>query len=545
MFSKISFRTKMAIPVVIISFIFTMILVNVWLEFNEQKKSTIQLSQKLLPTLILLNDGYQDLYQVIAAGQSIILAKNNQSLIITQRASFEYEASKLKSRLASSKALIAEGLIALHHQKTQDFIDDNIDIWLNLYKNLFALNSGHEAYYRANKENMSKSFLQLRQAIKTLQEAIEEASHDLEKQMMDSADRTTLSVEWGTSLALVFSVFLTWYLSKVLTAPIIRLNLAMKEISSGEGDLTARVRVESEDEIGQLAHSFNIFVQKIHGIISEVVVASAAVRTEMSKIATITHSLASGASEQQQESDLVATAVHEMSATSDTVSDSANAAANASQKATDETLNAKNLISDTIISIQSLSQEIGDAGSVIHTLEQDVSNIGSILSVIRGIADQTNLLALNAAIEAARAGEQGRGFAVVADEVRALASKTQASTGEIQSMIEKLQNGANKAVMAMNSSRQNGQETVQQADIAAQSLDEIVKAIHIINDMNLQIATAATQQSQVSEDVNLNVQHIADNSHQVVEMVLSTESACKSLEQQCTRLDHLVEQFKM
>lgn len=547
MLSKISFRTKMIIPVVMISFIFTMFLFNVWLAFNEQKESNLQLSQSIFPSLASLNDGYRDLYQIVTAGQGAALAHddNDASLINKHKADFISESSNLEKRLNSPSTLIKSGFIGSENQQHLNTINNNLDHWLILYKDLFALNSGHDDYYQQNQQEMTESFVQIREAIMQLQIAIESGSMTLEKQMVASTERTTQIMEMGSLFAILFSILLTWYLSALISAPIHRLNLAMKEISSGNGDLTARVSVESEDEIGQLALSFNVFVEKIHKTINEVITTSNAVRSEMSKIVSITHSLAAGANEQQQESDLVATAVHEMNATSDTVSDSANEAANASQKATDETLNAKNLITDTITSIQSLSQEIGEAGSVIHTLEQDVANIGSILNVIRGIADQTNLLALNAAIEAARAGEQGRGFAVVADEVRALASKTQASTGEIQTMIEKLQNGANKAVMAMDSSRQNGQETVQQADIAAQSLDEIVKAIHIINDMNLQIATAATQQSQVSHDVNLNIQHIADNSHQVVEMVSSTAIACASLDQQCTRLDQLVDQFKV
>lgn len=358
-------------------------------------------------------------------------------------------------------------------------------------------------------------------------------------------ERIKLVMELGGLIALLLSAFLTWYISGLIVAPIKRLNRAMKDISSGDGDLTARVSVESKDEIGQLAGSFNQFVEKIHQTISEVIEASKEVRDEMVNIGNVTKSISTGASQQQQESDAVATAVHEMSATSETVSQHANEAATASQSASNEANNAKLVLGETIISIQSLSTEIAQAGEVINTLEHDVKNISSILDVIRGIADQTNLLALNAAIEAARAGEQGRGFAVVADEVRSLASKTQDSTGEIQNMIEKLQKGAQQAVKVMTSSQTNSEETVQQADIAGNSLDAIVGSIDVINDMNLQIATAATQQSQVSEDVNINVQYIAENSHDIVGVVADAEHACSALGAQCTKLDSLVAQFKV
>lgn len=540
-----SFRIKMAIPVAIISCIFIVILFNVWIAFNQQKESSLLITKIVSPTLAEINKGYHDLNQIIAAGQGVVLSKGNPALLTQYKNQFKTESAEVSNRLNAAQVLIDSGFIKDKNQLHIDTINDNLGLWLDQYKSLINLQYGHAEYYDKYRPELNRRYVAIYEAIESLQAAIGNGEKRLENTMVEGIEESLVEMEVSSLAAIIFTVFLTWYLSAKIAAPIERLGKAMKEISSGNGDLTARVKVESGDEIGQLADSFNTFVNTIHGTIAEVVSASSAVRTEMSNISTITSSLAADANSQQQESDLVATAVHEMSATSETVRDSANEAADASQKATDETLNAKNLINETITSIQSLSEEIGDAGKVIHTLEQDVTNIGSILNVIRGIAEQTNLLALNAAIEAARAGEQGRGFAVVADEVRALASKTQASTGEIQAMIEKLQGGAKKAVTAMDSSRQNGEETVQQADIAGQSLDEIVNAISIINDMNLQIATAATEQSQVSDDVNINVQRIADSSHQVVGMVANAESACHSLGQQCTNLDHLVDQFKV
>ncbi|MFO6422738.1 methyl-accepting chemotaxis protein [Motilimonas sp. KMU-193] len=545
MLNNLNFRVKLAIPVALVTVIFAIIFTYTLMAFNQQVEFNNQYTQDVQPVLMDLDDGYRDVYQATAALQGLVIANGNKTLIEKQVFEYNDNAPKARKRLLSSQRLIDMGFLDRAQQSHLDELAKNFDTWLAMTKPYIATPEQAPALFEQQGVELEQAFDKMRASLKQVQDALLEQVEKTEQEKLDAISSAKMVMEAGGISALIAAIVLTWFLGKILIAPVLRLTSAMKNIASGEGDLTARVPVETQDEIGQLAESFNTFVEKIQQTITEVIISSNAVRAEMTNIQSITQGVAQGASNQQFESDAVATAVHELSATSETVSQNAEDAAHASQDADNEATSAKRIISTTVVSIQSLSNELQQAAQVINTLEHDVGNIASILDVIRGIADQTNLLALNAAIEAARAGEQGRGFAVVADEVRSLASKTQASTGEIQNMIEKLQNGAKQAVSVMTSSQESGQQTATQASEAGASLDTIVNAIAMINDINIQIATAAKEQNHVSEEVSSNVQRIADNSHQVVEMVASAENACESLAQQCESLDQLVAQFKV
>ncbi len=542
--NNLSIKSKIAIPLLVIVIVFSTVTVLNVIRSNAQAAINNELNNVVQPVLDNLEDGYRDIYQIIASAQGLLLAKD-QAAIDYQKFEFKDNAYKAVPRFESVETLYRAGVLDPSSRGELSKLVNAMSKWVALHEPMFADPANAHQYNIDYSPALDAEFAIIRKQLRDIRTLIELKQKELRQQAGDSIESSKLIIEVGMAVAVFAALFAMWLSNRFIVQPIQNVEKAMNEIASGDGDLSQRMKVEGNDEIARLSSAFNKFVGKIHVTVEQVIFTSNAVRAEMENIKSLTQSVAEFSSNQQRESEVVAAAVHEMQATSEVVSGNALDAATASNVANHEVESADTTLGLTVTSIERLAQDIENAGGVVQALDTDVKNIASILGVIKGIAEQTNLLALNAAIEAARAGEQGRGFAVVADEVRALASKTQDSTGEIEAMIERLEVGAKHAVGVMSESKISGEKTIIQAGTAASSLSEIRNSIGKMNDMNTQIATAASQQSQVSEEVNKNVQRIAESTMQMVEMASSAENACMALAEQCEALDSLVSQFEV
>ncbi|NMH66204.1 methyl-accepting chemotaxis protein [Shewanella salipaludis] len=349
---------------------------------------------------------------------------------------------------------------------------------------------------------------------------------------------------WTLVIAIGFIALATLVAGSV-SRPIARVAEMFRNIGEGEGDLRQRLPVNGEDEIAQLAQGFNSFISKIQETVIEVAQTSEQLGNSAKDVSNQAQQTLEDSHDQKDRTVMVVTAINEMGATVNEIASNAAQAAVAAKDADTESDGGQLVVTRARDTINRLSQDVEQVGEVIESLATHTKSIGGILDVIRAISEQTNLLALNAAIEAARAGEAGRGFAVVADEVRNLASRTAASTNEVQGMIDKLQSEAGRAVSAMAQSRSRSHEGVSAVDEASQSLSGISERIGLISDMNIQVAAATEEQSTVVEDINRNVTEINDITQRTADTAQAAAQASQSLNQLAHRLDVLVARFKV
>lgn len=394
-------------------------------------------------------------------------------------------------------------------------------------------------------EEMNKLYEDLGEEVKEFQ------ANQLES-FQSSFNEIDESSRYLIKLGLIMSA-ITIVLLVLITLPVvlgIKNNLlgvvnSLKAIAQENGDLTLRLKSNSQDEVGDLVYWFNSFMEKLHDVIKSVVNTSDPLEKYAKNLSIVASDATSAIDAQRANADRAKYAIDEMSGVVDEVASSASLAAEAAEEATQTAKHGQATVQNAVVSIRQLAKNVNEIQQVIHRLEDDSSKVGSVLDVIKGIAEQTNLLALNAAIEAARAGEQGRGFAVVADEVRTLASRTQESTDEIRNTIEKLQSAAKSAVQVMAENAKQADHSVENANTADESLEGIHNSITNINSMNNTIANATREQSRVAQDIVEMIHNIHTSTQNTVERSGQLQDTSRELNRLATALSDINRKFKV
>jgi methyl-accepting chemotaxis protein len=394
-------------------------------------------------------------------------------------------------------------------------------------------------------ESMNSSLATVKASMEKLSlDALYEFNQTVEASISDAQKALNIGM-LVTGITIAILLLLSWSVVSSIGTALGSLLVSLKDIASGDGDLTKRIEKTSNDELGDVVDWFNQFVDKLHNSISDVVKSIEPLTSLSSDLGTLTSETLAISAKQNQATEQVSLVVEEMVRSVKAVSSNASSASEAANQADKAAKSGRDIVTKTVASINGLAEEVERAGEVIRKLEADTGNVATILDVIKGIAEQTNLLALNAAIEAARAGEQGRGFAVVADEVRTLASRTQDSTQEIQRVIEELQTAARSAVDVMGQSKQRAQTSVEHAAQTGESLAAITERVSAISEMNMQIASAAIEQERAVYSIKENVLGIKETSGTTMHSIQKVEEASSSLVDISGELKRVTGDFKV
>ena len=545
-FRNLKFVWKLSIPILLIALTMIMLSYDSIKLVDKLSVEGETITKEYIPSINFLLQADRDAYQAQVAERSMLFLKpgapdylemkkqHNENLLQVLERVTKFAAI---TKLDDAKPLLDTFNSAYLSWKTQSLkIISELDA-----KSRIGRTNARELSFGVGLENFSE----MRTTLDKLSELALAESNALSQTMNEEMAVATTQQLIGLLIGLAICLGIAVFFPRLITNDLNEINQKLTDIAEGEGDLTARIDIRRKDELGNLSYSVNRFIAQLQKMVQEIAINTSSVATAAEELSSIAVDVNESVAQESSAVDMVVTAVTEMGAAVEQVAANTNETAQQANDASDAATTGRNIVGSTMTEIEMLSGKIHEASGVIEQLQTEADSIASVLDVIRGIAEQTNLLALNAAIEAARAGEQGRGFAVVADEVRTLASKTQQSTQDIQVMIETLQTGVGRAVASMEEGTQKAATTVEIGEKANSALADIETSIQGINDKAIQIASATEQQHQVTEDINKNMTMISDLSSHSTESAQQVTNASSELAELAANLQTIVSRFKV
>ncbi|AIY66791.1 methyl-accepting chemotaxis protein [Pseudoalteromonas piratica] len=526
-----------------VALIFVVFIILNSLLISKTKNALIKLGNTFNPAISNVINADRDLYQARVANL-LSLDKSNQSNLAKYKATFDENAQQALDRMNNYQKLMRDYPDII---SSISGFQSSYNNWLSASNDIFTLiqNNNYAEAKSVSESRALNLFEDLREYYDKAGEAADKKSSFVSQQTIEHVESQQTTLTLISALIIIITLVIGFLGPKALSNALIELSNQIKKLNSGDGDLTRRINSKRQDEVGQVANDFDQLVSDLGGLIGTIL-------DQSSKVITGVDSLNQGVgqvtirNQQQSESvEVIVTAVNELSYGIKDVANNAQLTTTELDQVNNLTREGIEITNNSVKEIENLSVTIDDAANVIANLSEKSDEIASVVDTIRGIAEQTNLLALNAAIEAARAGEQGRGFAVVADEVRTLASRTQESTQNIQQIIESLHSGVKQAVSSINVGSDASKTTVELASGTLNALDEIATACQRVSDVALQTATATEEQSQVANDISENLTTLSESTGTSLGVSKENETLSSLTYNDANDLSKLVSRFKL
>ncbi len=475
--------------------------------------------------------------------QALLAAKDNGAAQDTLKRDAHENVTVFRKLMAENRQRLGDKPI----KSKLSSADQEMEKYIAMSESLITLAFSDNAGALRQLDAFDKEFMQLNSLMASITEYVEAENLKTQKTSAATAASALNTIMSVSIISVALILLVSFFIPRRVTHALDKIRLLGVTVAtaSADGNLTLRADVSSNDEVGTLATHLNAILDNFRNAFLEIRDASERLVNASGEVASVSRETSAGVERQQSETEQVATAVNEMTATVQEIARNSVQAAQAATQGNEEASKGRRIVAEAIDSMDVLSQQVDRTVEVLQKLKTDSGNIGVVLDVIRSIAEQTNLLALNAAIEAARAGEQGRGFAVVADEVRTLAQRTQQSTREIQEMIQRLQTGVGEVASTMEQGQQQTRAAVEKVSEAGGSLQSITASVGVITDMSTQIATATEEQSKVAEEVNRNISNISSVADLTATAAQRAATATEEIAGLSRNLQALVQKFRL